>query len=308
MGQIVVGCPDGGDGAEEVLVQAKHVHDRRSQRLANAGPAPPGEHVDQQLPVLGCQPHHASASSHGKRGLERLRIERDPVRRQLGNSVRNDRACEVDRLAARASKQKLCDAHACQSSQKRICGEDLGAAGRPRGDGAGSRGSPPPSRQVPFSPGSCHRRSRMQALEEIDRGRESYATGAWTEAYESLSRADRAEALGGADLELLARSAYMLGRDDDYVGGLERAHHAHLDAGEGLQAVRCAFWIGHNLLFRGETVGATGWFARAHRLLERESGDSVERGYLLIPVWLQQMGSGDHEAGYATAAEAAAIG
>jgi hypothetical protein len=148
----------------------------------------------------------------------------------------------------------------------------------------------------------------MHAFEELDRGRESYATGAWTEAYESLSRAERAEALGGADLELLARSAYMLGRDDDYVGGLERAHHAHLDAGEGLQAVRCAFWIGHNLLFRGETVGATGWFARAQRLLERESGDSVERGYLLIPVWLQQMGSGDHEAGYATAAEAPAIG
>jgi hypothetical protein len=43
----------------------------------------------------------------------------------------------------------------------------------------------------------------------------------------------------------------MVGRDDDYVSGLERAYHAHLDAGGVSRAVRCAFWIGHNLLFRG---------------------------------------------------------
>jgi hypothetical protein len=36
--------------------------------------------------------------------------------------------------------------------------------------------------------------------------------------------------------------------------------------------------------------------------------DCVERGYLLIPVWLEQMVSGDYEAGHETAAEAAAIG
>jgi DNA-binding CsgD family transcriptional regulator len=148
----------------------------------------------------------------------------------------------------------------------------------------------------------------MHAAEELDRGRESYAARAWTEAFESLSRANGAEALGAADLELLARSAYMLGRDDDYVSALERAHHDHLNARESLPAIRCAFWIGHNLLFRGETIGAAGWFARAQRLLERESEDSVERGYLLIPVWLKQMGSGDYEAGYATAVEAAALG
>jgi len=49
---------------------------------------------------------------------------------------------------------------------------------------------------------------------ELKRGRESYATRAWTDAYESLSRADQAAPMGAEDLELLARSAYMLGRDD----------------------------------------------------------------------------------------------
>lgn len=128
------------------------------------------------------------------------------------------------------------------------------------------------------------------------------------DAYESLSRADQAAPLGPEELELLARSAYMLGRDDDYVSGLERAHHAYLDAGELPPAVRCAFWIGHNLAFRNETGPALGWFARAHRLIEREERDCVERGYLLIPAMLEHAFSGDFEAACATAAEAAAIG
>jgi DNA-binding CsgD family transcriptional regulator len=106
----------------------------------------------------------------------------------------------------------------------------------------------------------------------------------------------------------LARSAYMLGRDDDYASGLERAHHAHVAAGDIPRAVRCAIWAGHSCLFRGEIARATGWFARARRLLDEDGRDCVERGYLLIPVWLQQMGEGDHEAGYVTAAEAAEIG
>src|SRR3712207_889538 len=38
-------------------------------------------------------------------------------------------------------------------------------------------------------------------------------------------------------------SAYMLGRDDDYLSGLERAHHAYLAIGEAVRAVRCAFWV-----------------------------------------------------------------
>jgi hypothetical protein len=90
--------------------------------------------------------------------------------------------------------------------------------------------------------------------------------------------------------------------------GLERAHHAHLDGRQVPQAVRCAFWIGHNLLFRGEHVSANSWFTRARSLLDREGGDCVERGYLLIPVWLQQMGGGDFESGHATAVAAGEIG
>jgi DNA-binding CsgD family transcriptional regulator len=145
-------------------------------------------------------------------------------------------------------------------------------------------------------------------VDELERGRLAYARRAWLDAYESLSRADVAAALGAEDLELLARSAYMLGRDVDYVRGLERAHHAYLDAADGPRAARCAWWVGHNLLFRGETAPAMGWFARGQRLLDRVERECVERGYLLIPVVLQHVFGGDHEAAYATAVEAAAIG
>ena len=109
----------------------------------------------------------------------------------------------------------------------------------------------------------------VRAIAELERGRESYAKHAWLDAYRAMTAAAEAVGLGAEDFELLARWAYMLGRDDDYVGGLERAHQLHLDAGEALRAVRCAFWIGHNMLFRGETVRARGWFARWHRASSR---------------------------------------
>jgi DNA-binding NarL/FixJ family response regulator len=144
--------------------------------------------------------------------------------------------------------------------------------------------------------------------EELEQGRESYARGAWADAFESLSRVDHAVSLQADDLELLARSAYMLGRDEAFRDALQRAHQLHVAAEDNPRAVRCAFWIGHNYLFRGETVQASGWFARAQRLLTREQHECVEYGYLLIPVWLQRMAAGDYGAGCAIAAEAARIG
>src|SRR5262245_13010542 len=100
----------------------------------------------------------------------------------------------------------------------------------------------------------------------------------------------------------------MLGREKDYFGSLQRAYGAHLEAGEALAALRCAFWIGVNLAQRGDMGGAGGWLGRAQRLLEREGTNRVEGGYLLLPLVFQQEGNGDLEAAAATAAKAAAIG
>jgi DNA-binding CsgD family transcriptional regulator len=148
----------------------------------------------------------------------------------------------------------------------------------------------------------------VDAAGELARGRESFTGRAWMDAYKSLSHADQEAPLGAGDLELLATSASMIGRDDDCLDSLERAYRVHLEAGEALRAVRCAFWVGINLLLRGETARGTGWLGRAQRLVEREANDCVERGYLLVPVMLRYEAMGDWEAAYATATDAAEIG
>jgi DNA-binding CsgD family transcriptional regulator len=151
-------------------------------------------------------------------------------------------------------------------------------------------------------------RAVADAVGELERGRQSFADQAWADAYESLAAADHSNQLTAEDLELLATTAYMLGREEDYLRLLERAYGAHLDTGEGLAALRCAFWIGVTLASGGEMGRAGGWLGRAQRLLDREGGDRVESGYLLLPVVFEREGSGDLEAAAQTAAEAAAIG
>jgi DNA-binding CsgD family transcriptional regulator len=141
--------------------------------------------------------------------------------------------------------------------------------------------------------------------DDLERGRAAYERRAWRDAYESLSHADRAASLGAEDLELLATSAYMLGRDNEYLRVLERAHHAYVEGGQTLRAVRSAFWVGINLALRGEMGPAGGWLGRAHRILGEE--DSVERGYLLMPLVFQHEAGGDFVAAAAVAADAAAL-
>ena len=147
----------------------------------------------------------------------------------------------------------------------------------------------------------------MTGLAELERGRQACAAEAWLEAYESLSAADVSERLPPADLERLATSAYMLGRDSEYLRILERAHRAHLDCGEPLAAVRCAFWIGVTLASRAEVGRAGGWLGRAQRVLDEHGEGRVEHGYLLLPVVFEHEANGDLEAAAATADEAVAI-
>jgi DNA-binding CsgD family transcriptional regulator len=146
----------------------------------------------------------------------------------------------------------------------------------------------------------------MDLLDELTRGRESYRQRAWAAAYQSLSLADQATLLAVEDLELLATSAYLSGREDEFLRVLERAHQAHLHAGQSVRATRCAFWVGIRLFLRGETGRGTGWLARAQRLLAQR--DCVEQGYLLLSVATQQLAAGNSDAAYTTALSAAAIG
>jgi DNA-binding CsgD family transcriptional regulator len=143
---------------------------------------------------------------------------------------------------------------------------------------------------------------------QLDRARSSFGRRAWEDAYQAFVLADLEAPLDVEDLERLAMAAYLVGRDDEYLGTLERAHNTHLSAGRSAPAARCAFWLGFRLLMRGATGRATGWFGRAQRLLERDARECAERGYLLLPLVEQRIDAGDFEAAYAAAADAAAIG
>jgi DNA-binding CsgD family transcriptional regulator len=148
----------------------------------------------------------------------------------------------------------------------------------------------------------------MNTTADLERGHAAYSSSAWQEAYASLSEADRAVPLAAEDLELLATSAYMLGREDDWMRILGRAFQRHSDDGVTLRAARCAFWIGMQLALRGEMGPATGWLGRAHRLVEREDRECAEQGYMLMPVSFQHEAVGDFEGAAATAGAAAELG
>jgi DNA-binding CsgD family transcriptional regulator len=85
----------------------------------------------------------------------------------------------------------------------------------------------------------------------------------------------------------------MLGRDDDHLDCMKRAHRAHQHAGDLPRAARCAFWAGINFAVRGRASHAAGWFGRAQRLADRGARDSVEHGYLLVPAVLRLAGERD---------------
>ncbi|KUM25604.1 helix-turn-helix transcriptional regulator [Mesorhizobium loti] len=154
-----------------------------------------------------------------------------------------------------------------------------------------------------------HPKTRAAEVDgELKQGREAYAKRAWADAYHWLSRVDQAEPLSVDDLERLATSTFLIGREDEYLAMLERIHHAHLNAGDGPRAARYAFWLGLRLLLRGEKGAGTSWLTRAQRLLEREGHDCVEQGYLLLPAVLQHIDAADWRPAYAAATRAAEIG
>lgn len=151
-------------------------------------------------------------------------------------------------------------------------------------------------------------RRRNGRRDDLARGRERSREGAWADAYEALCRADEREPLAAEDLELLATSAYLTGRDAEYFKALDRAHASHLDNGLTTRAARCAFWLGLNLLFQGETGRGTGWLGTARRLVEREAKDCAERGYLMLQEAEHCLMSGNNDAAFALATDAAQTG
>lgn len=134
----------------------------------------------------------------------------------------------------------------------------------------------------------------------------SYRDQSWSEIYEVLKK--REKGLKPEELYQLALAAYLTGRDKESLTMLARAHHQFLECQKVRQAVRCAFWMGMLLAFKGERARGGGWFSRAQRLMEEHQLTGPENGLLLLPAGLGSLGAGKAEMAYANFKKAGEAG
>jgi ATP/maltotriose-dependent transcriptional regulator MalT len=138
-----------------------------------------------------------------------------------------------------------------------------------------------------------------KTVDELLQGREAYERRDWGGAFDRLRGIGD---LSPEDTMALATSAYLLGNVDEAVRALQGGYQDRIKHGDSLAAARFALWLGLLLNVRGELAVGGGWVARAQRLLETESEDVVERGYLLAHEFFRHLDRGD----FARAGETAA--
>ena len=142
----------------------------------------------------------------------------------------------------------------------------------------------------------------------LDNARAAFAQQAWRAARTAYATASAAGTLPLDDVERYAVAAHLVGDEAECRDALTRGHLEALRREDVTCAVRFAFFLGHGMMFTGETAQASGWFARARDLLTERGADCVEWGYLLIPTGVEQLFAGDIDAARSTFAEAQGIG
>ncbi len=125
----------------------------------------------------------------------------------------------------------------------------------------------------------------------LARARTSYLKRAWKQACEGfLASRDQ---LGADDLERLAVSAHLVGRNSESDDAWGLAHRRHLDDGDVAGAIRCAFWRAFRLINASEHTEANAWIARLGRLVAATSGDSLAPARLEYLTGLRAAFEGD---------------
>ena len=151
---------------------------------------------------------------------------------------------------------------------------------------------------------------RVVLGEMLDEAREAFARQAWGVARSAYAAAASEHAAFTLDdIERHAIAAHLVGEAAESGDQLRRGYREALDRKDVTRAVRFAYFLGHGMMFTGESAQAGGWFARARTLLTERGADCVEWGYLLIPEGVGQlMSEGDAAAACRTFTEALAIG
>lgn len=115
------------------------------------------------------------------------------------------------------------------------------------------------------------------------------------------------EALQIADLEKFATAARLLGDTRATESVLTQGYRRALRSRDP-RAARFAFWLGHELTFKGRIAEGSGWFARGRQLVAGLSEAIPEVGYLLIPDGVQLLEEGNNERAQAVFEHALSIG
>jgi class 3 adenylate cyclase len=150
--------------------------------------------------------------------------------------------------------------------------------------------------------------SLSQVVESpLDAGREAVRRRDWAAAFELLSEADKAGELAAEDIELLGQAALWAGRFDTYSDANERAYAAYLEEGNKTRAAYMATMLAHELKNQLQASVASGWLARAKRLLD-ESEESPEHGYWALQRSLVALGEHDFDESYRQGKSAEEIG
>jgi DNA-binding CsgD family transcriptional regulator len=130
----------------------------------------------------------------------------------------------------------------------------------------------------------------------------------WGDAFDAFAQADAASPLGVAELERYYTAAALMARDTDLLDLSERLHRDHASAGNCDAAARWAFWTGFRLFALGEQARASGWIARAERVIAQGGKESVVTGYLMLPAIRRHLATGDQDAALETSLAAIATG
>ena len=103
----------------------------------------------------------------------------------------------------------------------------------------------------------------------------------WVEAFEAYTTVDREQPLEPEDLDQLAKAAWWTGRPNDSIAAHERAYAKYVERGDFERAAFVALTLRREHTVKLDTASASGWLARAVRLLANHP-DSPSHGYLAI--------------------------
>jgi len=118
----------------------------------------------------------------------------------------------------------------------------------------------------------------------LESGRDAFERQAWDEAWKTFTEVDHEKTLSAQDLELLADAAWWSGHPDESVDALERAYAGYVDSGLRTDAARVAALLAYLATRRLAFAIASGWQARAARLLEDQPESGVHAFLMVLDI------------------------